>query len=270
MEDSKLVLLVLSCDAYNDLWEDFFNLRDIYWPDCPYKWFLVTETADYNRKNVNIIKSGKGHDWAYRFRNAINQIDAQYFGVYLEDYFLYDRVDNNVIDSLIKIMEQNNITFINTSDVFYNCIGMKHKEYFKDHLIIIPNNRLYGISTESGIWERKYLLEKLGNSDYSAWQFEIDRVNEAKSEGGLGGFNLCDDRLPFKVSVIPVVIQGKIYPPSRKFFKNLGYEFLTKRIDMSRKQVFLFDLKMKASKIKLGKKAIKWIATKFLGVKFFT
>ncbi|GAE85990.1 hypothetical protein JCM10512_4465 [Bacteroides reticulotermitis JCM 10512] len=270
MDKQKLVILVLSCDGYSDLWDDFFNLRDKYWVDCPYKWYLVTESKDYKRACVEVIKCGKELNWAGRLRKAVHSIDSQYFGVYLEDYFITEKVDNDVIADLINIMDNNGVTFLNTSDVFYNSIGMNDKTYFKEHLIIIPNNKLYGISTESAIWEKDYLLQKIGDKDYSAWQFEIDRVNEAQTPGGLGGFNLCDERMPFHVSIEPVVIQGKIYPAARRLFKKKGYEFLTKRGNLSFKEVFLFNLKMKMANIKCGKKIIKWLATRILGVKFFT
>lgn len=270
MNKQKLVMFVLSCDGYSDLWDDFFNLQEKYWPDCPYKWYIVTETQDYYRNGVDVIKCGKDLDWAGRLRHAMHTIDSTYYGIYLEDYFITAKVDNSIISELLDVMDNNAVTYINTSDVFYNIIAMRDKEYFQKHLIKIPNDKKYGLSTESGIWERDFLLSKLGEKDYSAWQFEIDRVIEASSSEGLGGFNLCDERMPFHVSVDPVVIQGKIYPAARKFFKKQGYTFLTKRENMTIKQVLIFKLKMKMSNIKYGKKIIKWLATKFLGVKFFT
>lgn len=266
----KLAIFVLSCDAYSDLWNDFFNLRDKYWSDCPYRWHLVTESLDYNRDGVEVIKCGSELNWAGRLRFAVNSVKAQYYGIFLEDFFITEKIDNEIISNLIDVMDKYCVTFLNTSDVFYNILGMKEKSYVAAHLIMIPKDRLYGVSTEAAIWERDYLLKKLGTGDYSAWQFEIDRVNEAKSSEGLGGFNLCDDRMPFHVSIEPVVIQGKIYPAARKFFKKQGYEFLTMRENMSCKQVFFYNLKMRMANIKYGKKAIKWLATKFLGVKFFT
>ncbi|MBD5356168.1 MAG: hypothetical protein HDR88_04065 [Bacteroides sp.] len=270
MEPQKLVLFVLSCDAYQDLWDDFFSLRDKYWADCPFKWYLVTETADFCHNNVTVIKCGDNLNWAGRLKHAIKSVDSHYYGIFLEDYFIYEKIQNEIIIDLIEIMEKHGVTFLNTSDVFRNCIGMKNKSYFRDNLILIPNNKRYGVSTEAGIWQREYLLEKLGDSDYSAWQFEVDRVNEAKSEAGLGGFNLCDDRMPFHASIIPVVIQGKVYPPSRRFFNKQGYTFKTQRENMSLKQVLLYRLKVKAARIKYGRRLIKWIAIKCLGMKFFS
>lgn len=271
MAEQKLVMLVLSCDGYSDLWDDFFNLRDKYWADCPYKWYVVTESKDYQRDGVEVIKCGKEFNWAGRFRKAVQSVDAKYFGIYLEDYFITKKVDNSIVADLIDVMDHYRVTFLNTSDVFFNTIGMKEKRYFKEHLIIIPNDRIYGISTESAIWEKEYLLKKIGENDYSAWQFEIDRVNEAKSPEGLGGFNLCDDRMPFNVSTIPVVIQGVIYPAAKKFFeKECGYKILSPRKTMGLWQVSKFRLKEYCSRAKYGRKLMKWVGTHILGYKFFT
>lgn len=268
MKNKELVLLVLSCDGYSDLWDDFFNIRDLNWSDCPYKWYLVTESKDYVRTGVEVIKCGKEMNWAARFRHAVKLIDADYYGIYLEDYFIDTKVDNTIIKDLIDTMVENKVTYINTSDVFFNCIKMKNKRYLKEHLIIVPNNKKYGISTESAIWEKNFLLEKIGEGDYSAWKFEDDRVFEATTPEGLGGFLLCDDRQPFHASIRPVVIQGVVYPPARRYFKKMGYNFLTKRENMSWFQVFLYKLKQKFSHLKHGKKQLKWFASKFFGMKF--
>lgn len=40
-------IVVSTCDAYRDLWPAFFALFKRYWPDCPYKIVLNTETLDF-------------------------------------------------------------------------------------------------------------------------------------------------------------------------------------------------------------------------------
>ena len=85
--NNTLSILVLSCDNYSDLWDDFFNLRDKFWPDCEYRWYVVTETKDYKRNNVEVIKCGKELNWAGRFRKAVQSLDSPLVGVFLEDYF---------------------------------------------------------------------------------------------------------------------------------------------------------------------------------------
>ena len=266
----KIVMLVLSCDSYNDLWDDFFNLRDQYWPDCPFKWYLVTESMEYNREGVTTFRCGKGLNWSGRFKKAVEEINADYYGLYLDDYFISSPVNSSIINNLFSIMKSHNISLINVGDVFDSLISQKNKAYFKKHLFYIPNYQKYGISTSSSLWERGFLLQKLGKKDYSAWQFEIDRCNEASSPEGLGGILLCDDRKPFNVSTLPVVIQGKVYPKARYYFHKKGYIFTTCRPNMSVKEVFIYDLKVAVSKIRFGRKIFKWLGTKIFGIKFFT
>ena len=54
-QKDKMIMLLLSCDKYSDVWDDFFNLKERFWPDCKFKWYLVTESKNYIRKNVSTI-----------------------------------------------------------------------------------------------------------------------------------------------------------------------------------------------------------------------
>lgn len=271
MKSSLITMLLLSCDNYSDLWDDFFNLKERFWPDCEYKWYVVTETKDYTRNQVGVIKCGRELNWAGRLRYALNQVDTSYVGIYLDDYFIVSSINNDRIKSFVDLMYSDGVSFLNLGNVFYHITNLPNKEYYKDHLIRIPKHQKYGIDTSAAIWDKEYLLEKLGDGDYSAWQFEIDRCNEAASAEGLNGLILCDDQLSFNVSEIPVVIQGVLYPDAVKFFSNqLGYKILSPRSQMSTKNVLRYKLKVRMSRVKHGRKILKWIGRNILGYKFFT
>lgn len=269
--NNDLCILVLSCDGYSDLWNDFFNLRDKYWNDTTIRWYVVTETKEYQREGVTMIHCGKEMNWAARFRKAVETVDTTYVGIFLEDYFITDKVDIDRVKYLLELMKKEKVTYMNVGDVFKSIINMSNKEYFAEALIKIPNHKRYGISTVSSIWEKSFLLQKLGTGDYSAWQFEIDRCHEAATPNGLGGFLLCDEKCTFNVSTIPVVIQGKFYPDAIRYFKRKGYTIDTsRRAIMPFKQIFLYKLKAQMSKARFMRKQLKWIGRKVLGIKFFT
>lgn len=267
----KMAMLVLSCDGYSDLWNDFFNLKEKFWPDCPFKWYIVTESKEYTRKDVEVIKCGKDLNWAGRFRKAVETVHAPFYGIYLEDYFICRKIDNERIIGLLNFAENNKVDFMDLCNIYRHKIDVENKQYFADHLIIIPKHLKYGIDTAAAIWERNYLLKELGEGDYSAWQFEKDRCDEALSEKGYQGLILCDDRLSFNVTEIPVVIQGKFYPPSIKFFKSLGYTIDTsQRSIMNPYQKFRIDALSYFKNSKHGRKFLKWVARTFMGYKFVT
>ena len=267
----KMAMLVLSCDKYSDVWDDFFNLKERFWPDCPFDWYIVTESLDYQRNHVSSIKCGKELNWAGRFRKAVQTVGTPYIGLYLEDYFIQAPIDNARILSFLELMEKDKVSFLNLGNVFHHIIHQPNPEYYKEHLMIIPQHLRYGIDTAAAIWDKGFLLEKLGTEDYSAWKFECDRCDEAASEKGLGGLILCDDQLSFNVSEIPVIIQGVIYPAAIKFFREkVGYEIQSKRKVMSKWAVLKYKFKTKMSHAKHGRKFLKWVGTHILGYKFFT
>jgi len=272
MEDKqKMTMLVLSCDKYSDAWDDFFNLKERFWPNCEYKWYIVTESKEYSRENVSTIKCGTDLNWAGRFRKAVNEVDSPYIGLYLEDYFIQSPIDNERIKGFVDLMEKEKVSFLNLGNVFHHILRQPNPEYFAPHLMYIPQHLRYGIDTAAAIWDKNYLLEKLGEGDYSAWKFEADRCKEAESEAGLGGLILCDDQLSFNVSEVPVIIQGQLYPDAIKFFKEkVGYEIQSNRRVMSKWDVAKYKFKTKMSHAKHGRKLLKWIGTHILGYKFFT
>ena len=110
-------MFMLSCDKYSDLWDDFFNLKERFWPDCPYNWYLVTESKCYKRDGVTLIKCGKELDWAGRLRFALNSVDATYIGIFLDDSFLESKVDTSIIEGLVELMHTRNVSFISTEKV---------------------------------------------------------------------------------------------------------------------------------------------------------
>jgi len=272
MEDKqKMTMLVLSCDAYSDLWDDFFNLKEKFWPDCPYQWYVVTESKDYERESVGVIKCGKELNWAGRFRKAVQTVQNSLVAVFLEDYYINAPIDNDRIKGLVNFMLAKKVDFLDLGNVFKHKINQPNKQYYADHLIVIDKHLRYGLDTAAAIWNKDYLLEKLGEGDYSAWKFEADCCAEAASEEGYKGLILVDDRISFNVSEIPVVVQGKFYPPVIEDFRKRGYEIDTsKRSVMTRKQKFNYDFKRWCGRIPFGHKFMKWFGTKFLGYKFFT
>lgn len=274
--ENKLSILVLSCDEYCDIWNDFFSLRDTFWPNTDMKWYLVTESINFSHPNVEVIHTGKGLNWTGRLRHAVNYVNTKYIGWYLEDFFITEKVDNSLIFQLVEKMDDENIDYINMSDVFYSLVKMPEKhEYYDKHLLIIPNHKKYGISTASALWRGSYLLDILGNDDKNAWEFEIDLCKKAISKEGFSGRIFCDDRMPFNVTKIPVVIQGKYNPKAIEYFARKGFRIhVGNRGLMSKKDVFVFEFNDAVRKILRDyphlSKVIKWLAQNIFRIKFFT
>lgn len=158
----KLEILVLSCDKYSDAWDDFFNLKEKFWPECSYRWHVVTESKDYVRNMVDTIKCGKELNWAGRLRKALHTIESPYVGLFLEDYFIKAPIDDKKIADFVKMMEREQVTFLNLGDVFHYRLRQPNLVHFSEHLVVIPQHLKYGIDTAAAIWDKLFLLNKLG------------------------------------------------------------------------------------------------------------
>lgn len=272
----QLSLLVLSCDKYSDLWLDFFKLKDKFWNNCDFKWYLVTETKSFEYPGVTVINTGTNLNWTGRLRYAITKTQSNLIGLFLDDYFISDTIDNDLIHSLVKKMLAENIMHINMSDVFYNLLNMPDKhDYYDEHLFKIPKHKKYGLSCASAIWNSQYLLDIIGTEDKSPWQFEIDLCKKAETRNGFQGLILCDDRMPFNITTVPVVIQGKYYPKAINYFHSKGFDIsIGNRAIMSKKEVFTYNIKIYISTYIQSyprfSKFIKWIAKYVFKIKFFS
>ncbi len=269
--NDKMSILVLSCDKYKDAWDGFFDTKEKYWPDCNFKTYLVTNNFPYEREGVITLDEGDV-DWSTRFRNAVIKANTPYISVFLEDSFICEKVDNHLINDLINFAEEHKVSWLNLEDAFdYRLNIVKDKEYYADHLFIIPKNLNYAVDTCAAVWDKAYLLETIGPEDYGAWQFEIDLCKKAASEEGIPGLLLCDDRQPFNVTKQPIIIQGKYYRPGLKFFRNRGYIINTgDREIMSHWDCFLYRFKQRMSKAKHGRRFLKWVGHHIFGLEFMS
>lgn len=266
--DKRLSILVLSCDAYSDLWNDFFTLKERYWPDCPFQTYLVTETKQYNRNGVAVLCMGKNLNWSGRLKGALKMIDTPLVLPILDDYFIYKTIDNSIILENVDFCLKHSVSFLSLEKK--RIMSDPNRQYYNKY-VIIPKHEKYPVDTAAAMWDRDYFIKKLGDGDYSAWQFEVNMCNEAESESGIDGLILCDERTPINITEIPIVIQGKFYPAGVKFFKKLGYTIDISHRDMMSCNLIIKEiLKSKMARFPFFRKQLKYIASRFLGYNFFT
>lgn len=264
----KMSIVIFSCDAYSDLWEDFFRFMGIYWKDKSYKCYLINNRKYFEAKGVKVINAGDG-DWSTRARIALEQIETQYVMTFLEDYFLCEMIDNVKFEEALSYIESEKIDYckleITRVKKYSEWTNYKDKKYLHN----IPKTLYYGIDTAISIWNKDFLLELLGTEDYSAWKFELDRNEDAKhTEKYINKICVIDSRR--LVTMCPMVIQGKYFPRSIKLMKKKGYRINTaNRKVMSFKEVFQSEIKIFFFNFPLGKKFLKSIGRK-LGYTFMS
>lgn len=263
----KLSIIVMSCDKYCGIWNDFFNLKERFWPDCPFKTYLATDSKDFKRWGVETIHFGCIREWSKCVRETVEKINTPYVCLWLEDALICERVDTDVW--------QSDLQYIINNKVDYFCMEIKRRfkpEEMKEaapHIRVIDPHQRYGVDTAVAIWERNYFLDKL-QKDCSAWQFEVDRCTEAATTDGVNGITLYDDRHPASVSPVEVLRRGELRPQAIRFFDEIGYHLYTEGIPiMSKWNVFKETIRQKAATARFGRSFLKRIG-KLLGFYIYT
>ncbi len=164
---NDLSVLVVSFDAYSDLWDTFFKLFKRYWGDCPYKLYLGANNKKY--EGVDTIDIGDDVSWCDNLRKYLEAIESPYVLTMLEDYFLDKKVDNESVKALFD--------YVRSEDL--DCLRLRPAP-IADHTV---NKKLnvgvalpgapYYINAQPAIWKKESLL-KLLKPGYNAWQFEIE------------------------------------------------------------------------------------------------
>lgn len=166
---NKLSVLVMSCDAYSDVWTGFSVCWKTNWPDCPYPVYLCAETTACPKDMVfeQMINSPQAY-WSDRLLYALKQIDSQYVLLVLDDIWLVEPIKMEDIENCINALSQNSV---GTTRLF--CPHNKKLPIYEgnDAFVTIPFGQPYRINTTPAIWDVDFLQSILLPGE-SAWEFE--------------------------------------------------------------------------------------------------
>jgi len=264
--DDKLAIIIYSCDNYSDLWDNFFDCFEKFWPDNQYQCYLVNNFKDYDRSNIIVLNAGSG-DWSSRAKYALDKVPSQYVLTFLEDYYICDYVNASEIEKVLDYVIEKNIKYyqvdLTDKEDYGNWLPYDQKDYLFD----IPKTRNYWVDLSVSIWDKSFLLELLGNEDYSAWKFELDRNIDTKYPERFSN-KICLFDCRSLITICMMVNQGKYDPRALKLmefkFKKLA---IGTRDVMSKKEVLKAKAKRFFSKMPFGRKFAKFIGRK-LGIVF--
>ena len=167
-------LLLSTYDGGEDLWEGFFKALSVQWPEMDLPIVMNTETKQYSYQNYNIISSNitgnKNIPWGERLRRTLAKIHTEYTLLFLEDFWLRERVDDAFFRQTIEWMNQNP-DVANFS--FYPCMpGTNIDDGKFERFERRPRKCEYKLNCQVGIWRTKELLGFI-RSHESAWDWEM-------------------------------------------------------------------------------------------------
>lgn len=191
----KVTILVNSCDCYNDLWEAFFKLLKKYWPDCPCRIILNTESKIFTYKGLNIecfqfYPAGSKIAYGERIIKHLNEITTEYTLMLLDDFFLRDFVKVEKILECLKWMENNDkIVTFQFSPLLdkNNVVSCRYNGFEKR-----PEYGLYKLCFSPALWRTKKLTSYWREHE-SPWHWEeignLRTVNHKQDEF----YSICEN-----------------------------------------------------------------------------
>jgi hypothetical protein len=194
-------VLVSSCDRYADLWDPYFYLLRLHWPDCPFPVALITESKHSPIPDVRPLCLGNGLDWSTLLLNALNSVDTPYVLLTLEDFFLRRSVDTAGVMSLYHEMRRKSLRMLRLIPRPGPTNVMDNVEYGG-----IAVDAPFKVSTQAAFWHTETLRQLLVPGE-TAWQFEINgSLRSAEFEGFVA---VWKEVLPYHHHVIE---RGKWFP----------------------------------------------------------
>ncbi len=226
---NNVAILVNSCDKYEDAWEPFFRLLKIQWPRCEnYKIFLGTEEKSYNCDflQVETINIRGKVSWSERLRKTLEKIDTEYVLFFLEDFFLLEKVRNDIFLKSLELMENDEkIGLITFNKRRYGAEFPETTDYEKCFrpLGARVKNRT---NVLVGLWRREYFLSLI-YGDESPWEYE----KNSNIRSRFAGYKIYTQDYDFSPAAFRYcmnpedgygITQGKWLPENKKLFEDYG------------------------------------------------
>ena len=185
--NDKMTVLVVSCDKYQDIVEQYLRYLRLNWSDCSFPIAVATEECTISDKNVRTIKCGKDVQWTKEVLMALDQIKSEYVLLTVDDLFISKKVDNNALEEALLFMCEHNIDYYRIPK--FQVKNSKKSLYSgTTHVARIQKDKVYSITIGSSIWRKTKLKKILGDGTKTAWELE-DRFIELALKSKRGYYN---------------------------------------------------------------------------------
>lgn len=204
-------LLVVSCDKYSDLWRPFFELFRRFWPSCPLRTYLLSNTIGSDLPGVSNVLVGPDRSWSDSLQRALKQLEHEYVFMFLDDLFLRGPVKQDEVLKVLQWTVESGANYVRLSR------SPKPDRPHNGMVGLVAPGAIYRASGVLSVWRRTVLLELLVPGE-NAWDFEV--FGSVRSDQYEGFYATWEAYVP----VINGVIKGKWCRRALRTLRALGVE----------------------------------------------
>ena len=212
--DDSIALLVVSCDAYKDLWKIFFHCLFKYWPDCPYPIYLGSNEAVYSDPRVKSILVGPDRDYSSNLLAMLKHINATWVLLWIEDFVLAAPVDYARLSKMITSVQSQGAVYLKPIASF----PYAYLKNTNEEIGILPKGIRYRVNIGITLFKKETLVSLLKPGE-SAWEIEYNGAS--RSENIQEDFYCLSANMKSNppISYINLVGKGMLLRDSIKFLK---------------------------------------------------
>jgi hypothetical protein len=206
-------ILICSCDKFSDTWPIINQSFEKFWPDCPYKIYIVTNHLDPKFNCIDTIKVGEDLSWSSCIHKALINVNVETIQLWLDDVFLYQKVKTEEYVDLVRLVMLKKINHLRLTDY----PGYSNISDFNSNICELNKFSFYRVTIFPTIWNKKLLCSYLLTHS-TPWEFETTAA-----------FNLIDEEFfyctKFKFfKVIHGITAGQWIPGVSLKLKKFGYQ----------------------------------------------
>jgi hypothetical protein len=214
------------------MWEPFFLCLDKYWPDCPYKIYLLTNNLKPVFPNVEVTSVGEDTTWSANVKKALGFIKEDFVFMWIDDLFLTEKVNTEKINKYFNFAQEFDAHYLSLNAI------PKPQRRIDENMGLIDRGVLYRVSTVLSLWKKEVLFDLLDEEE-NAWEFEIKGTLRADK------YDKFFTTYKTEIKVINSVVKGKWRRSALRQIVSLDYKVdLKRREAFSMWQEFVFLLKV--------------------------
>jgi len=220
INNNDVALLVVSCDAYKDLWNPYFHSLFKYWPDCPYPIYLGSNENEFSDSRVKSILIGPDKDYSSNLLAMLDHIESPWVIIWIEDLFLSETVNTAYISKLVSSAQREKVGYLKlTTNTPMSFIDNKTQMIGP-----IPIGVKYRLGIGLGLWNKETLIKLLIPGE-NAWQIERNGSHRSNSFKEPFYALSTNARSNPNLIVINSVIKGKWNLDVLPFLKKEGFGY---------------------------------------------